>query len=246
MTVPDLPGCVADGETVDAAIAEAHDAFELWQGGQGRNSWTRRVAGAQELGPAAGDTHRSGRRALEPVGSDLSRPRLAEGSGLREVWFVMEHKVRAIEDRFNIELRIPEDYPKTPPNAYETGDRLNGYHHLFTDGRLCLGAPVEVCKQFAMQPTLLSFVEELVVPFLFSFSYERQYGEMPFGELAHGGEGLLDYYVDFFRTSEEKTISLLIYVAVDNRNRHGSCPCGSGRRLENCHGPSSRSNAPYC
>ena len=30
VTVPDLPGCVADGETVDAAIAEAHDAFKAW------------------------------------------------------------------------------------------------------------------------------------------------------------------------------------------------------------------------
>ena len=30
VTVPDLPACVADGETVDAAIAEAHDAFKVW------------------------------------------------------------------------------------------------------------------------------------------------------------------------------------------------------------------------
>ena len=30
VTVPDLPGCLADGETVDAAIAEAHDAFKAW------------------------------------------------------------------------------------------------------------------------------------------------------------------------------------------------------------------------
>ena len=30
VTVPDLPGCVADGETVDAAIAEARDAFKAW------------------------------------------------------------------------------------------------------------------------------------------------------------------------------------------------------------------------
>ena len=30
VTVPDLPGCVADGETIDAAIAEAHDAFKAW------------------------------------------------------------------------------------------------------------------------------------------------------------------------------------------------------------------------
>ena len=30
VTVPDLPGCVADGETIDAAIAEAQDAFQAW------------------------------------------------------------------------------------------------------------------------------------------------------------------------------------------------------------------------
>ena len=30
VTVPDLPGCMADGETVEKAIAEAHDAFAAW------------------------------------------------------------------------------------------------------------------------------------------------------------------------------------------------------------------------
>ena len=30
VTVPGLPGCMADGETVEQAIAEAHDAFEAW------------------------------------------------------------------------------------------------------------------------------------------------------------------------------------------------------------------------
>ncbi len=27
---PDLPGCIADGETIEAALAEARDAFEAW------------------------------------------------------------------------------------------------------------------------------------------------------------------------------------------------------------------------
>ena len=31
MPVPDLPGCVADGESIEAAIAEAHDAFRRGQ-----------------------------------------------------------------------------------------------------------------------------------------------------------------------------------------------------------------------
>ena len=30
VTFPDLPGCVADGETIDEAIAEARDAFDGW------------------------------------------------------------------------------------------------------------------------------------------------------------------------------------------------------------------------
>ena len=30
VTIPDLPGCVADAETIDTAIAEARDAFEAW------------------------------------------------------------------------------------------------------------------------------------------------------------------------------------------------------------------------
>lgn len=30
VTVPDLPGCIADGETVEQAMAEAHDAFKAW------------------------------------------------------------------------------------------------------------------------------------------------------------------------------------------------------------------------
>ena len=30
VTMPDLPRCMADGETIDATLAEARDAFEAW------------------------------------------------------------------------------------------------------------------------------------------------------------------------------------------------------------------------
>lgn len=30
VTFPDLPGCIADGDTVEDAVAEARDAFEAW------------------------------------------------------------------------------------------------------------------------------------------------------------------------------------------------------------------------
>ena len=30
VTIPDLPGCIADGETIDEAVGEARDAFNAW------------------------------------------------------------------------------------------------------------------------------------------------------------------------------------------------------------------------
>jgi antitoxin HicB len=30
LSFPDLPGCIADGNTIEEAIIEAHDAFDAW------------------------------------------------------------------------------------------------------------------------------------------------------------------------------------------------------------------------
>ena len=154
--------------------------------------------------------------------------------------FAMTHERRTVEDEFDVELRIPPDYPASPPNVYEVAGRLDGFDHLFTDGRLCLGAPVEVRMRFAERPSLLCFTEDLVVPFLFAFSYKASYGRMPFGELAHGVEGQLDYYNRFFGTPTEQTVSLLRCLVRDEHDSgvaFGKCPCGSGRKLKRCHGP---------
>ena len=154
-----------------------------------------------------------------------------------KVSFSMAHRGRPIEDEFDIELRIPRDYPRSPPNVYELNERLDDFDHLFQDGRLCLGAPVDVRSRFAKEQELLFFIEELVIPFLFAFSYKDRYGEMPFGELSHGIEGILEYYADFFGTSRYDSILLLKCLADGVVPPLDRCPCGSGRKVKNCHGP---------
>ena len=159
--------------------------------------------------------------------------------------FLMEHKGRSIDDEFRIKLSIPADYPASPPDAYEVSGRLDGFNHVFRDGRLCLGAPVEVRMHFAESPNLLSFIERMIIPFLFAFSYKARYGKMPFGELAHGTAGILDYYIDFFETSKESTIALLKCLANDRRQEPEICPCGSGRKLKKCHGQKLNALRPH-
>jgi hypothetical protein len=143
----------------------------------------------------------------------------------------------SIRDKFQIELSITEDYPDTPPIAKETGGRIPKEFHTNPDGSFCLGAPLEVRMKFAKKPSLLGFVNEQVIPFLFSFCYFQQHGRMPFGELPHGGKGILEYYTQLFNvTSDIVTIELLKILAENNYKGHHDCPCGNGKRIRNCHG----------
>ena len=49
------------------------------------------------------------------------------------------------------------------------------------------------------QPSLLRFVERCLIPYLYGFSYfQRHQGKLPFGELAHGAEGIRQDYKDLF------------------------------------------------
>jgi hypothetical protein len=142
-----------------------------------------------------------------------------------------------IEDAFEIELLIPKKYPSDPPVAFETGGRIPGTFHKYSDKSLCLGTPLEIRMKFKDNPTLLAFTREQVIPFLYSFCYYERYGKFPYGEHAHGGQGILESYRCIFHIdSGIATLGLLKILAEDNYRGHHDCPCGSGKKLRHCHG----------
>lgn len=154
------------------------------------------------------------------------------------VSFDMGSGARRIEDSYQVAIRFPDDYPESPPVPYETSGAIpRDFDHVFADGSCCLGAPVEVRRRFREHNSLLRFINEQVVPFLYSCSYWKKYGEMPFGELAHGYAGVFQYYLEFFTVDVPATMSLLRLLA-DNINAPlMKCPCRSGNKLRDCHGP---------
>ena len=106
------------------------------------------------------------------------------------------------QGEYNIRISIPEDYPLSSPIAYEIGGLIPlSFHRYESDLHLCLGAPPAVEMTFQESPTLLGFVEKLLIPHLFSHAYFSQHDEMPFGELKHGTLGLITFYNDFFGTT---------------------------------------------
>jgi len=154
--------------------------------------------------------------------------------------FSVSHNGKVIRDDYDIEIFIPGDYPQNPPTVKEIGNKIpqdKDNHINSKDETLCLGAPLDVKRTFAQKRNLSWFVKEQVVRFLFSYSYKQKYGVMPFGELAHGTEGLLEYYKELFSVQDNwHVLGLLKILADDNYKGHTPCPCNSGRRLRDCHG----------
>jgi hypothetical protein len=142
-----------------------------------------------------------------------------------------------IEDSYAVELRVPPTFPRALPTVRETGGRIPATFHKLEAGLLCLGAPTAIRLNLTLSPTLPAFVDELVVPYLFGYSYFEKHGVMPFGELAHGDKGIVEYLSELFGAAT--TIGAREFLRLASMKRRDAnkqpCPCRSGRRLGKCH-----------
>lgn len=161
--------------------------------------------------------------------------------------FTIDHDGQTVADTYQIELHIPDNYPETPPSAYETDGKVpKDFEHFMKAGNFCLGAPVEVRRRFAGHRNLLTFIDDQVIPYLFACSYKREYGKLPFTDREHGYfYGLLDFYMEHFGAGEITSLKLLKCLADGFAPPVGPCPCDSGRKLRDCHGPKLDELRPY-
>lgn len=147
-----------------------------------------------------------------------------------------------ITDKFEIELGIPHVCPDRLPRARETAGRIERiYPHINGDGTLCLAVPVEQRRIFFEQPSLIGFVNRLVIPYLYGYCYWKQHGWHPFDEQQHGQEGIVQHYIDTLHLADELAALAVVCFLLEHGYRgHHACPCGSGLKVRKCHGPALR------
>jgi hypothetical protein len=83
----------------------------------------------------------------------------------------------------------------------------------------------------------LTFVETLLVPFLYGFSFRERHGSLPFGDLEHGKKRLLDDFSELYGVRDAAAVKEMVLLTMQKRrqaNKH-LCPCGSGKRVGRCH-----------
>jgi hypothetical protein len=91
------------------------------------------------------------------------------------------------------------------------------------------------------QPSLIGFVNRLVIPYLYGYCYWKQHGRHPFDEQQHGHEGIVQHYMDTLHLADElAALAVVCFLFEYGYRGHHLCPCGSVLKVRNCHGPALR------
>lgn len=170
-------------------------------------------------------------RSLTPIWKSDSGTAL-EG----ELRFSTRLAQRTVKEAFCLRIEIPSGFPRKLPRVFSTDKRIPADFHTNPDGSLCLETPMKMRMVLNSEPTIINYIEQLVVPFLATYALYRDTGMTPFGVRQHGGHGLLLSYKEILGTpSTLTTARFLLMLAGGENYRRQPCPCGSGKRFGGCH-----------
>jgi len=143
-----------------------------------------------------------------------------------------------ITDEYSVEITVSNEFPATIPIVRELDRKIKrSYEHVSPSGFMCLGIASELQLLLKKYPTIEGFIENIVKPNLFAYSFYIKYQIMPWGDLPAGPNGIFLHYKELFRTMDVKKMIALLCIVLDGDYRGNSeCPCGTTKTLNECHG----------
>ena len=140
--------------------------------------------------------------------------------------------------KYNLEIEVPGDFPLALPTVKEISNRIDeNYPHRYEDKKLCLASNLELKMFFSQDTSICSFIEKYIIPYLYTYRFYEEYGIYPYGERSHGIIGDLEYLKDLFGVNDwGQVLDIMLFVIQSPYRGHLLCPCGSGKRIRNCHG----------
>ena len=142
---------------------------------------------------------------------------------------------------YRMAILLPYNYPKKIPRMYCNDEKLpvgNIDRHIMNDGSACLGVNAEISQKWRVNPIIVSFLDHVVSPFLAWQVYYDVYSKPPpWGERAHCEKGILEFYSEILELPNEPNIVgfMELLARKNNPKGHEECPCGSGKKLRDCH-----------
>lgn len=157
------------------------------------------------------------------------------------------YKVReddTVYAEFEIEIELPEELPKGLPATREIGGKIpheaDRYHVNKSDGTLCVVLPDEYWYRYPGGLTFVEFMNQPLRAHLAGQALVARGEPWPAGEWSHGPKGAVEFYAEVLGTADPVVLGRFLEVLAKDKDSvkgHWDCPCGSGKKLRNCHGP---------
>ncbi len=142
---------------------------------------------------------------------------------------------------YRISILMPNKYPKQLPNMFCNDPKLpigDIDRHIMKDGSACLGVYADIMTRWSLKPSIVTFLENFVAPFLvWQAYYDAHQKPPPWGERSHFAEGIKEYYAELLGMKKcRSVVEFMKLLARKNHPKgHEICPCASGNKLRNCH-----------
>ena len=140
---------------------------------------------------------------------------------------------------YKIMITFPQNFPDAYPSLWVMEERLwcNLERHVIGHGLACFCLDHEYSQYMREPGDIESFLDALVRPWMLGQAYYDKFGKWPFPAWAHGDEAYYQLFGEYLGISDKKAIRNFIdLVTCERRVRgHVRCPCGSGKRIRNCH-----------
>ncbi len=107
--------------------------------------------------------------------------------------------------------------------------------HISKHGECCVCSPLEKIEQSHSRITVLSFLEDYVIPFYSNQIYRREFGSYKNGSYSHHLEGVWESLEEEFNTKDRKEIREILNRMGRDRGRNDPCFCSSGKKFKHCH-----------
>lgn len=144
-----------------------------------------------------------------------------------------------IPTRIATEVRFPDDYPETEPQAFEIGNRFvhEVDRHFYSDTEgCCLWLPPESQWDEKDPAALMNFLDHVTLFYERQLIFDASGGKIwPWGERGHGNNGYLEFFAERLGGIGNARIFEKIVRKKIQLPRRSQCPCGSGRRYKDCH-----------
>jgi hypothetical protein len=185
------------------------------------------------------DSYSALREEVESVYTELHFTKCA--ADIRVTGFYPLHEGDKVWDRYQVKLLLAKESPRGIPALYEIGNRIprKSDRHMEPDGRACIVLPDAYWYEYPQGMSLLDFLNGPALNFFVNQSLIDlgQSNVWQTGEWGHGAEGIVEFYESILGTNNRAIIlTFLGILKRDTIKGHWPCPCGSKKRLRNCHG----------